>query len=1774
MREAVMTSKRRARKAILRRAVSAVTLLAFVFTQTGALAGPIADPAAPIGFRPTVSTAPSGASVVNIVAPSAAGTSHNKYSGFEVGAPGVVLNNSRSAGTSALAGSLGANPNLAGAFATVILNEVTGSGASSLAGPLEVFGAAAAVIIANPNGVACAGCSFLNAPRVTLTTGVPFYTGNVLGLNVTGGTVGVSGAGLDATGLQQLDLVGGTIAIGASVSGAQQLNLLAGRLAYDHASGTVAPVAGASGSGYAIDASALGGLSAGRIALQATDAGVGVRALGGVAATADDIVLSTSGEVRVAEATAARDMRITAGAFHASATASLGRDLIAAVGSLTNEGSINAVRAVAIEATGAVTNRGSLAAEGALTVSADSIANLAGAILSRSGALSLTSAGAIDNTAGALSGTQVSVQGASLANANGFVFAEGDVGINVSGPVSNASGQILAVGDLDIAAGAMDNRGGIALGRDTRLAVASLDNSANGRLAADRDLRIFATGALNNSGGLLSANRDARLSADHVTNEAGSLTAVGNLDLTATTSLSGAGTLGANSAVSLRGGTLAPGGTLDAGTLDVEAQAFNNAASARIFGDARIRGGSFANSGSLGAAGAVSIDVAGSATNSGVVAANTDLAIDAAAIANLASASLLALGNATLRAASVTNTGGTIQAGGDLTIEAGRLANQRGPVTTVYSATDARGSASGLFGSRPTGDLWESWSQVETTPPAQLLAGNDLVLTVGSGLNDASLMAAGGDIAIAGDAFTNQAHQLLITTVHTWFRWKSKLLGRKETVQDVYYAWNGTPSTAQAGGELKVALSGTLNNSGNLIANSINAAAQSINTGIFDYYAQTPPTVEPRSAIDLSRYGSLPVGPNQLFTENRDPASRFLIGVDPSLPLSNLVLLSPEYFARLLGQAEGANRFYADPLAEAALLRSAALAQTGRAFFVHEEQRIALYEAALRFAHAHPGLLLGEALSDELIAQLEAPILWYVRNQEGILVPVVYLPTLARENLANVQGGLIQASEIQLAAIKSIDNTGFIAGQRITLDADSVINQKRSADVGHIVKHEKNFWYEVTGSTVQPGGFISAAELQINADRLTSISGEFYEQGKDVSGRLREQFGANAAFSQNQDRLDVQTHQYKKDPLEQVVIAAVVIVVSMWVGPAIAAALNAAAETAAVAAISEGLVAGTVTSGAEALAVQQAVYAGFTFAPGSVATAVSTGLTGMATSGATQLLSNGEVDFRQVLKAGLTSGLTAGATQGLGQALGNQTLLGGQQIPGSAGELVRAGSATTDLGDKLVGYTLRAAVTGGVNKGVYGDEAGSFGTAFLNSWVASASADAAYGVGGAFDRAENPLGNISAHALVGCAAAAAAGNSCGAGALGAATAAAANPLLDEFTTKQDADLRKVQLAALATAASGLAAIAVGQEAATAMGAAQNETLNNYLQRDQLSQRFAQLRAAKSNAERNAVMDDWQDVWRENREELREQCGQGPAACRSANLHVAQDIVDLEVLRSEIEIAAVSAKSAEVETLKRELNSVETSLRSARYALIENLERLEASGVIEENELGLLNATRALVNADGLVAAASTAVGGVAAGTMQALQTQKGVLVRMMQWFSRQLSVSTGKGSDSTQPSAAQVAARSPFDEAGQLPRDGRRTVFDQGKAPTCGPVSCGMVLDTLGRPVDLAQLIRDARVGRKGVTMDRLESLLQSRGVNAVLDYDLSISSLARATASGKPAVVAVIQGGGGHAIVVDGITTRQGAQVVAIRDPWGTQYFERVSQFEQRFLGIGIVVK
>src|SRR5262249_22567369 len=130
---------------------------------------------APADTHTTVTTSANGTPVVNIATPNASGVSHNKFNAYDVDSRGLILNNSPVNAVSVIGGGTAANTNLAnGQSASLILNEVVAANPGSmLAGYQEILGHSAELVIANPWGVTCNGCGFLNTPRVTLTTGVP-----------------------------------------------------------------------------------------------------------------------------------------------------------------------------------------------------------------------------------------------------------------------------------------------------------------------------------------------------------------------------------------------------------------------------------------------------------------------------------------------------------------------------------------------------------------------------------------------------------------------------------------------------------------------------------------------------------------------------------------------------------------------------------------------------------------------------------------------------------------------------------------------------------------------------------------------------------------------------------------------------------------------------------------------------------------------------------------------------------------------------------------------------------------------------------------------------------------------------------------------------------------------------------------------------------------------------------------------------------------------------------------------------------------------------------------------------------------------------------------------------------------------------------------------------------------------------------------------------------------------------------------------------------------
>jgi len=246
------------------------------------------------GTSTQVIQTPNGLPQVNVAKPSGAGVSVNTYNQFDVQRAGAILNNSATMVQTQQAGWINGNPNYgAGQAARIIVNQVNSPNPSQIRGAVEIAGARAELVLANPSGIFVDGGTFLNTSRATLTTGVPFYgaDGSLAGYNVNRGLVTVSGAGLNATGTDQVDLIARAVQVNAAVY-AKNLNVIAGAAQVNHDTLTATPIAGdGPAPAVAIDVSQLGGMYSNRIFLASNEFGVGVANAGTIAAQAGDLTL-------------------------------------------------------------------------------------------------------------------------------------------------------------------------------------------------------------------------------------------------------------------------------------------------------------------------------------------------------------------------------------------------------------------------------------------------------------------------------------------------------------------------------------------------------------------------------------------------------------------------------------------------------------------------------------------------------------------------------------------------------------------------------------------------------------------------------------------------------------------------------------------------------------------------------------------------------------------------------------------------------------------------------------------------------------------------------------------------------------------------------------------------------------------------------------------------------------------------------------------------------------------------------------------------------------------------------------------------------------------------------------------------------------------------------------------------------------------------------------------------------------------------------------------
>ena len=398
----------------------------------------------------------------------------------------------------------------------------------------------------------------------------------------------------------------------------------------------------------------------------------------------------------------------------------------------------------------------------------------------------------------------------------------------------------------------------------------------------------------------------------------------------------------------------------------------------------------------------------------------------------------------------------------------------------------------------------------------------------------------------------------------------------------------------------------------------------------------TPPTASTPGSVDW-HFNAKPDGspisgpttPNDRARYvNPNPATGVLSGVTPDTLLKQL---PPEL-------RPGNVTFYYDPYTESQKLQQAALRQTGQESFIN----------GLSWDSQN-----NLSVTDQEKLALDAPMLWYVEQavpdprctvsstacpSVQALVPQVYLPEGYAQAVAVPTGGTIRGENVKLTVDGQLRNTGqVIASDTLQVKAGSLDLSPNVADIGTNAYRAQGGWNVVTGTVVQPGGFLSAAHLDIEADSIRAINDALRitradgTVDKEASAALVAQLKASLGLNYTEGTLTDDLHtQFIKEKKGFGILGQIVAMVA-----AVAISI--------------------VTAGAGTAIVGAVVST--TFAATTVGVAISAAVSGLIagtlSSMVSQIITTGSLNIGAALKSGAISGLTAGLTQG---ALGAMNL--------------------------------------------------------------------------------------------------------------------------------------------------------------------------------------------------------------------------------------------------------------------------------------------------------------------------------------------------------------------------------------------------------------------------------------------------------------------------------------------------------------------------------------
>lgn len=834
--------------------------------------------------------------------------------------------------------------------------------------------------------------------------------------------------------------------------------------------------------------------------------------------------------------------------------------------------------------------------------------------------------------------------------------------------------------------------------------------------------------------------------------------------------------------------------------------------------------------------------------------------------------------SSTTPAQSLNNTSGNIVAGNNITLDvSGAITNNLPPPVPVHQNFGSQQEYAGCMTAGGYKESYcEAYVDQQSGSSSVISAGNNLQINAGSLTNIGSLISAGtsATINVAGPVI-NEAQTL---NAYWHSEWVQETGDFSSDIRHNVWACGSTAECTALYGSaytsvggaidppapvgniaatieapnLSITSGGVIQNVGNVIGTSVALTGQKLINGITTANTYTPSTNSPSQVISLSPLTmpglnlSTPrtVG-EPLPTSEAGTASY----VDGTLGASQSSLLGPQQLLNALPTSlqPSSTLFYYNPQEEDLVLQQAALQQTGQASFITglsynsttgasitDQEKQILYGNALAYSEQN-NLQLGTALSQTQINALTEPMLWYVEQTVPdpsctatgtatcptitALMPQVYLP---QNTSALSAGGNIEASNSltlnfgNAASGGSITNTGTItSGGTLTVNTGTLTNEANQVNVGNIWNFVGSGYTNTTGTEVQPGGFMSAENMDLNVQTLNQVGGALQQLNSDgtvnqagtqqVLAALQQQLGGN--FTQSTVSNDLNTSftaqgGFGAAQLFEMVAAVALSVVTAGAGAALV-----------------GAAAGTLEAGV--------ANAAFSALVNSLATDAMNGnfsLAGIAESVGVAMLT-----------AGITNGITYNsATGSLGVAswsspLGSGVETLGQMAAGTTSVVGTSvaqstGAVASTLPQQALAIAAQSTLEAGVQSAI---EGGSFLKDLETDAVSSVAADAANDIG---TLAQNPDSIISqgsigydlAHAALGCASSAALGTGCASGAIGGAVAAGLNPIINS-----SGNLSPAALAGIETLVSGSVAGTLGFNVQGAVTAAQNETLNNF-----------------------------------------------------------------------------------------------------------------------------------------------------------------------------------------------------------------------------------------------------------------------------------------------------------------------------------------------------------